>query len=142
MLLFGLFKKWFKSAKWQPWYFVFARNYRRPSLFADFFAYSHEKKMVKRDNFQSKLDFLSTNSRFAVQNDGTYKPRITRETCIANILCQGFAVFGLKVFFLILDWLILNWKCITFFCFSFFLFGEHFPNSLPKWKKNETIWFF
>jgi hypothetical protein len=32
--------------------------------------------------FQSKMDFLSANSRFAVQNDGTYIPRITRETCI------------------------------------------------------------
>jgi hypothetical protein len=31
--------------------------------------------------FQSKIDFLSANSRFAVQNDGTYLPRITRETC-------------------------------------------------------------
>ncbi len=31
--------------------------------------------------FQSKMDFLSANSRFAVQNDGTYPPRITRETC-------------------------------------------------------------
>jgi hypothetical protein len=31
--------------------------------------------------FQLKMDFLSANSRFAVQNDGTYLPRITRETC-------------------------------------------------------------
>ncbi len=28
------------------------------------------------------MDFLSPNSRFAVQNDGTYLPQITRETCI------------------------------------------------------------
>ena len=27
------------------------------------------------------MDFLSANSRFAVQNDGTYLPRIMRETC-------------------------------------------------------------
>ncbi len=27
------------------------------------------------------MDFLSANSGFAVQNDGTYLPRITRETC-------------------------------------------------------------
>ncbi len=31
--------------------------------------------------FQSKIDFLSTNSRCAIQNDGTFLPRITRETC-------------------------------------------------------------
>ncbi len=36
--------------------------------------------------FQSKMEFLSANSRFAVQNDGTYLPRITRETC-TGILC-------------------------------------------------------
>ncbi len=33
--------------------------------------------------FQSKMAFLSANSRFAVQNDGPYLPRITRETCIS-----------------------------------------------------------
>ncbi len=27
------------------------------------------------------MDFLTANSRFAVQNDGTYLPLITRETC-------------------------------------------------------------
>ena len=32
--------------------------------------------------FQSKMDFLSANSRFAVKNVRTYLPRITRETCI------------------------------------------------------------
>ncbi len=31
---------------------------------------------------QSKMDFLSANSRFAVQNDWTYLPRITKETCV------------------------------------------------------------
>ncbi len=30
------------------------------------------------------MDFLSANSGFAVQNDGTYLPRITRETCICT----------------------------------------------------------
>jgi hypothetical protein len=40
------------------------------------------KIMVQNDNFQSKMDFLSENSRFDVQNDGTYLPKITRETCI------------------------------------------------------------
>ena len=29
----------------------------------------------------SKMDFLYANSIFAVQNEGTYLPRITRETC-------------------------------------------------------------
>ncbi len=40
------------------------------------------EKWPKVTLFQSKMDFLSANSRFAVQNDGTYLPRITRETCI------------------------------------------------------------
>jgi hypothetical protein len=39
-------------------------------------------KMVKVSIFWSKMYFLSANSRFAVQNVGTYLPRITRETCI------------------------------------------------------------
>ncbi len=40
--------------------------------------------------FQPKMVFLFANSRFTVLNDGTYLPRITRETCIAiktNKLC-------------------------------------------------------
>ncbi len=38
--------------------------------------------------FQSKTVFLTAISRFAVQNDRTYLPRITRETCTwqSNIL--------------------------------------------------------
>jgi hypothetical protein len=32
----------------------------------------------------SIMGFLSANSGFAVQNDGTYLPRITRETCNLN----------------------------------------------------------
>jgi hypothetical protein len=39
------------------------------------------EKWPKMTIFQSKMDFLSANSRFAVQNDGTYLLRITRETC-------------------------------------------------------------
>ena len=34
--------------------------------------------------FSSKMDFLSANSGFAVQNDRTYLPRIMRETCISQ----------------------------------------------------------
>jgi hypothetical protein len=37
--------------------------------------------MTLNDTCPVKMDFLSGNSRFAVQNDGTYLPRITRETC-------------------------------------------------------------
>ncbi len=40
--------------------------------------------MVKMTFFQSKMDLLSANSRFAVQNDGTYLPEIARETCTAS----------------------------------------------------------
>jgi hypothetical protein len=39
------------------------------------------EKRSKMIIFQSKMNFLSANSRFAVQNDGTYLLRITRETC-------------------------------------------------------------
>ncbi len=46
------------------------------------------EKRPKMTLFQSKMDFLSVNSRFAVQNDRTYLPRITRETCNANTVKQ------------------------------------------------------
>jgi hypothetical protein len=36
--------------------------------------------------FQSKINFLSANSRFEVQNEGTYLPPITRETCIIFLI--------------------------------------------------------
>ncbi len=36
--------------------------------------------------FQSKIDLLSANSWFTVQNDGTYLPRIMRETCTINAI--------------------------------------------------------
>ena len=32
------------------------------------------------------MDFLSANSGFAIQNDGKFLPRITRETCIRVLL--------------------------------------------------------
>jgi hypothetical protein len=50
-------------------------------LFICEFAYSHQQKGSKITIFLSKMDFLSANSRFEVQNDGPYLPRITRETC-------------------------------------------------------------
>ncbi len=49
-------------------------KYRQPSL------------LVKMTILWSKVDVLSANSRFAVQIDGTYLPRITRKTCILNVL--------------------------------------------------------
>ncbi len=61
------------------------KQYRRPSLFADFLSVNSLisfEKWPKMTLFQSKMDFLSANSRFAVQNDRTYLPLITRETCI------------------------------------------------------------
>jgi len=42
-------------------------------------------KLIKNDNFLVKNGLLSANSVFGVQNDGTYLPRITSETCIQNI---------------------------------------------------------
>jgi hypothetical protein len=54
------------------------------------FAYSHPQKESKITIFQSKLDFLSANSRFAVQNGGPYLPRITRETCNHIFSCYAF----------------------------------------------------
>ncbi len=56
-------------------------------LFICEFAYSHWKKWSKNDDFPVKNRLLSANSRFAVQNDGTYLQRITRETCF-YISCQ------------------------------------------------------
>jgi len=41
------------------------------------------------------MDFLSANSGFAVQNDGTYLPRITRETCTSFL--EAKKIF-LKIF--------------------------------------------
>ncbi len=45
-------------------------------------------KMVKMIIFKSKRNFLSENSRFAVQNGGTYLPQITRETCMLMRRCS------------------------------------------------------
>ncbi len=47
--------------------------------------------------FQSKMDFLSVISRFAVQNDGTYLPRITRETCIVYLWSHFWYLSGMLV---------------------------------------------
>ncbi len=50
--------------------------------------------------FQSKMDFLSANSRFAVQNDGTYLPRITRKACIyLNQMLLLLLFYILSLFF-------------------------------------------
>ncbi len=43
------------------------------------------EKWPKMTLFQSKMDFLSAHSSFAVQNDGTHLPRITREIWIFKI---------------------------------------------------------
>ncbi len=47
------------------------------------------EKWPKMTLFQSKMDFLSANSRFEVQNDGTYLPRITMETCMVRQDFEG-----------------------------------------------------
>jgi hypothetical protein len=52
--------------------------------------------MVKGTILQSKMDILSANSRFAVQNDGTYKSRITRETCIERHLDKYMVITPLS----------------------------------------------
>ncbi len=61
-------------------------KYRQPSVFADFFicefTYSHWQNWSKMTIFKLKLDFLSANSGSCmVQNDRTYLPWITSETC-------------------------------------------------------------
>ncbi len=38
-------------------------------------------KVVQNNNFLAQMDFLYANSVFEVQNEGTYLPRISRETC-------------------------------------------------------------
>jgi hypothetical protein len=55
-------------------------------LFICEFVYSHWKKWSKMIIFQSKMDFLSANSRFAVQKDGSYLPHKKRETCISKLM--------------------------------------------------------
>jgi hypothetical protein len=50
-------------------------------LFVCGFTYSHLKNDLKWQFFLSKMDFLYANSRFQIQNDGTYLQRISRETC-------------------------------------------------------------
>jgi hypothetical protein len=47
-------------------------SYRWASLFADFLSANSLIHMVKMTIFQSKVDFLSANSRFWVKNGGTY----------------------------------------------------------------------
>jgi hypothetical protein len=55
-------------------------------LFIFELAYFYLQKWSKKTT-----DFLSANSRLAVQNDGTYLPRITRETCTNKVLAKGVA---------------------------------------------------
>ncbi len=54
-----------------------------------FFHFTLNRKFELFENFYTggprysrALDFLSANSRFAVQNGGPYLPKVTRETCI------------------------------------------------------------
>ncbi len=50
-------------------------KYRRLSMFEDFLSANfliHISKWSKMTIFQSKIDYLSVNSRFLVQNDGTW----------------------------------------------------------------------
>ena len=57
-------------------------HYRRPSLFADFLS---ANSIIPISKFVKKIQFLSQKSSFYRQipeNDGTYLPQITRETCI------------------------------------------------------------
>ena len=61
-------------------------------LFTYEFASSHWQNWSKMPILKSKKDFLSANSVFAVQNDGTYLSRITRETCTLHVN------FSVKIF--------------------------------------------
>jgi hypothetical protein len=49
------------------------------------FLYAYLKNWFIRTYFYSKCVFLSANLVFEVQNSGTYRPRITRPTCIIQI---------------------------------------------------------
>ncbi len=73
-------------------------NYRQPSLFADFYLrirlFTFEK-WPKMTILKSKMDFCSANSRFEVQNDGTYLPRITRETCTFKVSCCSLPAWAI-----------------------------------------------
>ncbi len=42
--------------------------------------------------FQSKMDFSSANSRFAVQNDGTYLSQISRQNCTVKLGCTDIEI--------------------------------------------------
>ncbi len=44
------------------------------------------RKMVRTDNFTDKNGLFFCEFKFAVKNDETYLPRITRETCIGKCL--------------------------------------------------------
>ncbi len=50
-------------------------------LFICKFTYSHWQNWSKLTIFLSKMAFLNANSGLAVQNEGKYLQRITRETC-------------------------------------------------------------
>ncbi len=73
--------------------------------------------------FQLKIDFLSANSRFAFQNDGTYQPRITRETCVL-LLNYNAAVLKLV-------------KQLSFFKNSFQFLSNNFKK--PFYELNSTV---
>ncbi len=80
--------------------YIYASQYSRPSLFAEFFylriCLFTLKKVVQMAIFQSKIDFLFVNSRFGVLNDGTYLSRITRDTCI-DIFSWGYEAYAKNI---------------------------------------------
>ncbi len=98
------------------------------------------EKWPKMTLFQSKMDFLSANSRFEVQNDETYLPRITRETCMVTqdfegklrypVLAQTWWVWqSCKLFTLSLSH---HLYLLTFFSLSHSPSVSHSPSlSLP-----------
>ena len=69
---------------------LIVRGYRRPLLFADFLSANsliYISKLIKNDNFLVKngLFYLQIQD-FPVQNDEMYLLRITRETCIQQLV--------------------------------------------------------
>ncbi len=97
-----------------------------PSLFARTFylrisSFASEKNNQKWQYSCQKCTFLSANSRFAVQNNGTYLLRITRETCIAKyqhakdvFRFAGLTIHTLEAF---LRWVQPNLFSSNFYCF-------------------------
>ncbi len=114
-------------------------RYLRTFIFK--FACSHcQNGPIKLRIFQLKLNSLFANSRFAIQNDWTYLPRITRKTCTHGK--NKMSEIKVKSFYKKMVWnyffqeQILWWHV---WMFMFWMWGRYKYDMRVLWAERKTI---